>query len=195
MLRVTIVLMGFAVFGALFAAAYYQPTQVERELPSPKFRLAPGEMVPDFIEPAGAGENISVNITVLTGGPIEVYLMNMENLTARALNGSTYSFELGPDVLYDLNLSKRNITDTYDFNFVADGQNRTALLIGSQQDLNESASAEEQTTEVAVTMRYTERETRSLVIGYILAAPSLALVGYVIYRRLRHGRAGKSGPP
>ncbi len=188
MRRLIIVLLGFAVFGAMFAAAFYQPQDVERELPSPKFRLAPGEMAPDFIEPGARGENITVNITVLEGGPAAAYLMNMENLTLHALNGTTYGFELTENVSYDRDLSRENITDTYNFTFVADGENRTALLIGSQMPPNASRNASENVTSVAVQMRYTATEQRSLLMGYLLAAPSVLLVGYVVYRRARYHR-------
>lgn len=195
MFRLMAALLGFALFGALFAAAYYQPQEVDRELPTPKFRLAPGEMVPDFIEPGAQGENVTVNITVLSGGPIDVYLMNMENLTLRALNGTLYSFELSENVSYDPTYSRTNITRTYNFTFVVDGQNRTALLIGSRMPQDESVPPEEQVTEVDVQMRYTATETRSLVLAYLLAAPSVLLVGYTFYRgwvRWRRG-PGKQG--
>lgn len=187
MRRLIVVLLGFAVFGALFAAAYYQPQDVERELPTPKFRLAPGEMAADFIEPGAQGENITVNITVLDGGPIDAYLMNMENLTLRALNGTTYGFQLGENVSYNASLSRQNITDRYDFTFVADGENRTALLIASRMQPDANRTAGENVTAVAVHMRYIDTEQRSLVMGYVMAAPSVLLIGYVAYRRVARG--------
>lgn len=185
MLRITIALLGFAVFGAMFAAAYYQPGEVERELPTPKFRLAPGEMAPDFIEPGAEGENVTVNITVLRGGPIDVFLMNMENLTLKALNGTTYGFELSENVTYDKELSRQNITDTYNFTFIADGENRTALLIASRHPHNASAPLSSQITEVGVSMRYLDTEARSIVMGVVLSAPSILLIAYVYYQRFQ----------
>ncbi|MDX1610737.1 MAG: hypothetical protein R3185_00095 [Candidatus Thermoplasmatota archaeon] len=203
MLRITVALLGFAVFGAMFAAAYYQPSEVERELPTPKFRLAPGEMVPDFIEPGAQGELVTVNLTVLQGGPVDAYLMNMENLTLNALNGTTYGFEIGDNVSYNPVYSRTNISATYNFTFIADGQNRTALLIASRMPFNASHPAEnrytpENTTEVSVTMRYTATEQRSLVIGYLMATPSVLLISYVLYRHAREvleARGGDGGGP
>lgn len=189
-----VVLLGFALFGALFAAAYYQPQDVERELPTPKFRLGPGEMAADFIEPRAEGENITVNITVLLGGPIDVYLMNMENLTLRALNGTTYTFNLTDDVSYDQELSRTNVTDRYNFTFVADGENRTALLIASRMPENETRPPALNVTAVSVQMRFVDTEQRSLVIATALASPSVMLVGYVLYRRIQRGQSGP-GPP
>lgn len=176
-------LLGFALFGAMFAAAYYQPRDVERELPTPRFRLGPGEMQPDFIEPGAVGENITVNITVVEGGPIDVYLMNMENLTLHALNDSAYRFELGKNVSYDRELSRTNITDRYNFTFRTDGENRTVLLIGSRMPQDPDRPEEENVTAVSVRMTYTQTEQRSLIIGGLLASPSAALIGYVLYRR------------
>lgn len=200
MLRITVALLGFAVFGAMFAAAYYQPTEVERELPSPKFRLAPGEMAVDFIEPGAKGENVTVNVTALEGGPIDVYVMDMENLTLRALNGTTYGFNMSDRVAYNQTYSALNLTGYHNFTFVADGENRTALLIASRMPYNGSQPASEQVTEVSVQMRYWDREDRSLVMAYVMATPSVLLIGYTIYRRVRRHRApgepptGRHGP-
>ena len=185
MRRIIVVLLGFALFGAMFAAAYYQPRDVERELPTPRFRLGPGEMQPDFIEPGAVGENISVNITLVRGGPVDAYLMNMENLTLNALNGSAYKFELGENVSYDRELSRTNITDRYNFTFRTDGENRTVLLIGSRMKQDPNRSAEENVTAVSVRMTYTETAQRSLVIATLLALPSGLLIALVLYRRAR----------
>lgn len=193
MLRITVALLGFAVFGAMFAAAYYQPTEVERELPTPKFRLAPGEMSPDFIEPGAKGENITVNVTVVTGGPVDVYVMNMENLTLRALNGTTYGFNLSERVAYNQTYSAFNLTGYHNFTFQADGENRTALLIASRMPYNGSRPLQEQVTEVSVEMRFWDREDRSLVMAYLLAMPSVLLIGYTLYRRIR--QPGAPGQP
>lgn len=188
--RLIVVLLGFALFGALFGAAYFQPREVERELPSPDFRLGPGEMAPDFIEPAGQGANITVNVTVLRGGPIDVYLMNMENLTLKALNATTYTFNLSTNVSYDERYSRTNVTDSYNFTFVADGENRSALLIGSRMAENDSRPAEDNVTAVSVHMRYVDTEQRSLAIAALLVSPAVLLVAYVTYRRYTRG-----GPP
>lgn len=191
MWRIVVALLGFALFGTMFAAAYYQPRDVERELSTPRFRLGPGEMQPDFVEPGAAGENITVNISVLQGGPIDVYMMNMENLTLNALNGSAYKFELGENVSYDRDLSRTNITSTYNFTFTTDGENRSVLLIGSRMPENPSRPPEENVTAVSVEMRYMETEQRSLIMGGLLASPSAILIGYVAYQRLRRNtRAG-----
>lgn len=196
MRRILVVLLGFALFGAMFAAAYFQPTDVERELPTPRFRLGPGEMMPDFIEPGAEGENITVNITVLSGGPIDVYMMNMENLTLKALNGSAYQFELGENVSYDRELSRTNITDEYNFEFRTDGENRTVLLIGSRMEEDPNRGPEENVTAVSVHMTYTQTQQRSIIIGGLLALPSAALVGYVLYKRSRRALSRQlSSPP
>lgn len=194
MKRLVIALAGFVLFGVLFAAAYAEPREVERELPAPKFRLAPGEMAPDYIEPGAAGEPVHVNVTVLSGGPIDVYVMNMENLTLRALNGSIYGFEVDDEVTTDPRYTQRNVTDRYNFTLVTDGENRTALLIASRAPPGENTTDDRPVTEVSVTMRYTVRETRSLLIGALLATPSVALVAYVVWRRARKGPEEEPAP-
>jgi len=190
MRRLLVTLLGFAIFGAMFAAAYFQPREVERELPTPSFRLGPGEMAPDFIEPAGQGANITVNVTVLQGGPIDVYLMNMENLTLRALNATAFSFDVD-GVDYDERYSRTNVTDRYNFTFVADGENRTALLIGSRMQEDPNRTGADNVTAVSVEMRFLDTEQRSLAIAGLLVAPSVLLVAYVAYRRAKRG----PGPP
>jgi len=184
---VLVVLLGFALFGALFAAANYQPQEVERELPTPRFRLGPGEMRPDFIEPGARDESISVNMTVVRGGPIDAYVMNMENLTLNALNETAYQFELGENVSYDPGLSRTNITSKYNFTFEHDGENQTVLLIGSRMKPDPNRTREENVTAVSVRMTYNETQRASVFIGGLLSSPSLILVAVVAYRRYRRG--------
>lgn len=186
--RLLTALLILAAMGAVLAAAAYQPEEVEREQVHPKFRLAPGEGVPDFIEPVDTGEEVTVNITVLRGGPVDVFVMNMENLTVHALNGSTYSFEVSENVTYNASLSRANVTGRYDFTLVSNGEDRLAVLLLSRHPDLEPPEGGDNTTEVAVTMRYTEREERTLVIGYLLAAPSALLVGLAAWRAAHRRR-------
>jgi len=199
-LRLLAPLFGFAVFGALFAGVYYAPDEVERELQKPKFRLAPGDAKPDFIEPADIGENVSVNISVLSGGPIDVWLVDVVNLTLFSLNATHYGFDVTALADYASGgLSKANVTRGHNFTFGGDGANRWAILLVSRvaapvnwTDLPDE-EREGYVTEIAVTMRYLERETKSLVFGALLAVPSVVLVGMVLYRSGR--RRGPRGAP
>lgn len=186
--RLIAVLLGFSLFGALFAATYYQPEASageERHDMKPMYRLGPGEMQPEFIEPGEEGEHIHVNITVLKGGPLDVYKMDVENMAFRALNGSSYSFQLNEDVEYDKDISRRNITTYYNFSLTLDGETRTALLLASSLDPATLEPGEDNVTEVAIDTWHPETQTESLITAYVMAAPSVLLVGYVVYRRFR----------
>lgn len=201
MLKLLAPLFGFAIFGALFAGLYYVPDEVERSIGTPKYRLGPGEVAPDYIEPAAFGENISVNIKVLSGGPIDVYLLDMDNLTFRVLNGTNRGFDVnGTDPFYNRTYSAQNVTAGHNFTFVADGENRWAVVLVSAVRPHpdpQNATREELSaliTEVSVDMRYLDSERKSLVWGYILAAPSLGLVGVAFWLRWKRGIRDASGP-
>ncbi len=186
--QLVVVLLGFSLFGALFAATYYQPQAQAQQGPTeeelrPMYRLGPGEMQPLFIDPGEQGETVHVNLTVLEGGPLSVYMMDMENITMHALNATTFSFDVTEDVEYNKTYSRSNITDAYDFSFELDGENRTALLLASGATAPPDAEHDENVTEVAVDTWYPDTEAESLVIAYMMATPSLLLVGFVTYRR------------
>lgn len=192
MLRLLAPLFGFAIFGALFAGLYYQPEEIERDIGPPKFRLAPADAKPDFIEPAAYGENVTVNITVLTGGPIDVLIVDMENSTFRVLNGTSYGFGFEEaEEFIDIEHSRLNVTQHYNFTFVADGENRIAIFLVSRLPMPENwenMTAEEREphiTEVFVNMRYLESEKKSLIFGYIMAVPSGILIGYTLWAKAR----------
>lgn len=187
--RLIAVLLGFSLFGALFAATYYQPDasageERDNEM-RPMHRLGPGEMQPEFIEPGTESEEVHINLTVLQGGPLDVYVMDIENIALRALNGTTYSFQLNEDVHYDEDLSRLNISTFYNFTLTLDGENRTALLIASSLDPTTLEPGETNVTEVAIDSWYPDSETKSLVTAYLMASPSVLLVGYVTYRRFK----------
>lgn len=198
MLRLLAPLFGFAIFGALFAGLYYQPDEVERQIGPPKFRLAPLDAKPDFIGASVLGENISVNITVLQGGPIDVYLLDMENLTQSVLNGTRYGFELPENAtFYDPRYTRQDIATDHNFTFVADGENLWAVVFVSRVPYPEGwenmtdEEREPYITEVFVNMRYRDSEQKSLIIGGILATPSIGLIGYTLWLKSR--REGEEG--
>ncbi len=203
MLRLLAPLVGFAVFGALFAGVLYDDpvTEQERRV-HPKFRLAPGEIKSDFIEPAGDEENVTVNVTVLSGGPIDVYVMDIENVTLHVLNGTLYGFDPVPDAaLYLRDLSASGVERWHNFTLRADGERQYGIVIVSKMapppdpaNLSEE-EAQRYVTEVAVLSRYIDRETRSLVWGYILAAPSVLLVGVTLWLKLRRPASPEAPPP
>ncbi len=187
--RLIAVLLGFSLFGALFAATYYQPEATageERAEIQPMYRLGPGEMQPKFIEPGTPGEEIHINISVLEGGPLDVYVMDIENIAFRALNGTTYSFELDESVEYNEELSRTTITTYHNITLTLDGENRTALLLASSLDPSTLEANQTNVTEVAIDAWFPDTETRSLVIAYLMASPSVLLVGYVSYRHFKN---------
>lgn len=197
-------LVGFALFGALFAAVYYDDHAaadvVEREVTPepPTFRMGPGAARAGLVWDSGRGENVTVDVRVVAGGPVDLYLVDVENLSAFVLNGTQHAFE--PHVLrqqYPDSIVEANITQSYNATFFADGTTRWYLVYVSRTAAPqgyEELPAEEQEpyhTEVAVTVRYLEREAKSIVIGYLLTVPSLLLVALVVWMRWRK----RDGPP
>ncbi|MBW3581982.1 MAG: hypothetical protein KY455_02690 [Euryarchaeota archaeon] len=198
MFRLLSVLFGFAVFGALFAAVYYQPEETERTLPTPhpKFAVAPGDPGVDFIEPVAEGERITVNVTVIEGPPVHVLLVDFENLTTRSHNATLYGFELDGTVAYVDHYTRFNVTGDYTFDWTADGENRWVLMLFSSEPRDEELPLDNQTSQVAVSMRYIDREERSLLFGYLMATPSVVLIAYTMWasaRRLRRGEDSGTG--
>lgn len=182
-------LLGFALFGAIFAAVYYAPEQAEREL-NPKFRLGPDDIRPDRLWEAAGGENVTVNITVIQGGPIGVFVVDVDNLTEFVLNGTQHGFDIEPLREYYLEEhSNRNVTEHYNFTLFAPGQRDLFLMyvskIEAPEDYEELPPEEQEAyiTEVAVTIRYQESETKSLILAYLFAAPSVVLVGVAFWQK------------
>lgn len=193
-------LLGFALFGAIFAAVYYAPEQAEREL-NPKFRLGPGDIRPDRLWEAAGGENVTVNITVLRGGPIGVFVVDVDNLTEFVLNGTEYGFDI--EFLSEHYLeehSNSNVTDQYNFTLFAPGHRDLFIMyvsnIETPDGYDELSSEEQQDylTEVAVEIHYTESETKSLVLAYLFAAPSILLVGVAFWHKWRRGDQAQDAP-
>lgn len=192
MLRLIAPLFGFALFGAIFAGIYYQPDMEERDISPPKFRLAPGEAKPDFIEPLAFGENVWVNISVLSGGPVDILMVDIEAATLLLLDGSNYTFDFeGSEDFVQAEYSAFDVEATHNFTFVADGVNRMSLFFISNverpEDWDEMSAEEREPyiTEVAVRMRYVDSEAKSLIWGYIFVAPSVLLIGYTLWTKWR----------
>ncbi len=194
-------LLGFALFGAIFAAVYYAPEQEEREL-NPKFRLGPGDIKPDRLWEAAGGENVTVNITVLEGGPIGVFVVDVDNLTEFVLNGTEYGFEI--EFLREHYLeeySNTNVTDQYNFTLFAPGERGLFIMYVSNIETPEdyenftAEQRDEHITEIAVEIRYTESERKSLILAYLFAAPSILLIGVAFWQKwTRRGKISNHPP-
>ena len=116
--RITIALLGLAVFGALFAGVYYAPRNLEpREAGAPAFQLAPGEAKQSVLQPTIAGTPIVLRIEVV-GGPIDLYVMEKDWSDSLAGQGS---LSLDQPFSYFADRSRFNVTGTLDIVLVSDG--------------------------------------------------------------------------
>jgi hypothetical protein len=194
-------LLGFALFGAIFAAVYYAPDEEQRQLMDPKFRVEPGEVKQDRLWEAAPGENVTVNITVTRGGPVGVFIVHIDDLVEFVFNGTIHGADLIDDALFYEEYSNRNITSTYNFTFFAPGTREHVLMYVSKvprPDGYENMTAEEREpyiTDIGVQIRYTESETKSLILGYIFAAPSVLLVTAAFWQKWRRRGEPPGGSP
>ncbi len=199
MIRLVVALVGLAVFGAIFAAIYYDPeNRVQVENP-PAFVVAPGEARQTTLQPTIAGTPVAVHLRV-TGGAIDLYVMEKEWSDSLAGRGE---LNLSRPFSYLADQSRIGLEGTADFALISDGVSELLLVFDNSDDhyLNDTvpdpAGPTQGTVSIEMTIRYLKEEKRSLVLGYIAAAPSVLLVAVTLGRkawRLRRERqARKAG--
>lgn len=190
-------LLGFALFGAIFAAVYYAPVEEEQIETNPKFRIEPGEVKQDRLWEAAGGENVTVNITVEKGGPIGVYIFRIDDIVDSVFNGTINDVDLIGSARYVDDHTNLTVTLHHNFTMFAPGTREFVLLYVSnveRPEEYENLTAQEKEpylTEVAVEIRYFESETKSLILGYIFATPSVLLVGVAFWQKWKK----RGGPP
>lgn len=180
--RITIALLGLAVFGALFAGVYYAPRNLEpREEGAPAFQLAPGEAKQSVLQPTIAGTPIVVRVEV-TGSPVDLYVMEKDWSDSLAGQGS---LSLDQPFSYYSEHSRFNVTGTHDLVLVSDGKTEYLLVF----DATDTYYADDtppgtQPSGIRLTTHYVEEQSRSLLFGYIAAVPSVLLVALTLGRRM-----------
>lgn len=192
MIRLIVALLGFTVFGAIFAGIYYAPDNVHfKEDGVPAFSLAAGEARQTTLQPTIAGTPIVVEVRSF-GGPFDLYVMEAEWSDPLAGDGR---LSLDQPFSYLAEHSAIGLTGVTEFVLPSDGitsyvlvfDNSDAYYLDDTQP--DPASPTNGTVSVQLTVRYLEEETRSLVLGYIAAVPSIALVAITLVRKIRHHRA------
>lgn len=194
MVRVTIALLGLAVFGALFAGVYYAPRNVEpRQEGAPAFQLAPGESKQSVLQPTIPGTPIVVQVRV-TGSPIDIYVMEKDWSNGLPLGGS---LSLQQPFSYFAEHSRLGVLGSATIVLESDGVT-TYLLIFDASDayyVNDTLPGDGPSG-VLLTTHYVDEQGRSLVLGYIAALPSVLLVALTLGRkavRLRRWRRQRKG--
>lgn len=186
MIRITVALVGLAVFGAIFAAIYYDPDNHQKVESAPAFIVAPGEARQTTIDPTVPGTAIIVQLRVV-GGPIDVYVMEKEWSDSLAGAGR---LDLAQPFSYFAERSTIGLAGEKEFAIVSDGVTPYLLVFDNSDShyLNDSVPDPESPTHgqasVQMTIRYVEEEHRSLVLGYIAATPSVLLVAFTIGRKV-----------
>lgn len=182
MVRVTIALLGLAVFGALFAGLYYAPRNVQpREEGAPAFQLAPGEAKQSVLQPTIAGTPIVVQVHV-TGAPIDLYVMEKDWSDVLPRDGV---LRLDRPFSYYAEHTRIGITGTHDLVLVSDGATEYLLVFdASDAYYGNDTLPGSQPAGIQLTTHYVEEQTRSLVLGYIAALPSVLLVVLTLGRKI-----------
>ena len=185
MIRIAVALVGLAVFGAVFASIYYDPDNrlhVENE---PAFQVAPGEARQTTLQPTIPGTPVAVHLRV-TGGAIDLYVMEKEWSDSLAGGGV---LDLGRPFSFDAEHSRIGLEGATDFALLSDGVTELLLVFDNSDNhyLNDTvpdlAGPTGGAVSIEMTVRYLKEESRSLVLGYIAAAPSVLLVLLTVGRK------------
>lgn len=182
-------LLGLAVFGALFAGVYYAPRNLQpREEGAPAFQLAPGEAKQSVLQATIEGTPIAIRVEV-TGSPIDLYVMEKDWSDLLPLQGS---LSLAQPFSYYAEHSRFNITGTTDLVLVSDGETEYVLVFDATDTYyaNDTLPGTAPSA-IRLTTHYVEEQTRSLVLGYIAAVPSVLLVVLTLGRKMTRLRRWK----
>lgn len=194
MIRLTVALVGLAVFGAIFALIYYDPDNRLHVESAPAFQLAPGEARQTTLQPTIPGTPIAVQVRA-TGGAFDLYVLEKEWSDSLAGEGR---LDLSRPFSHYAEHSRIGLAGEADFALVSDGVTEYLLVFDNSDNhyLNDTvpdmAGPTRGTVSIQITIRYLEEETRSLMLGYIAATPSVLLVVLTLWRRARAWRAARS---
>lgn len=189
MIRLTVALVGLIVFGAVFAFIYYDPDNQLQVDAAPAFQLAPGEARQTVLQPTIRGTPIVVQLNTV-GNPFDLYLLEKDWSDGLASDGR---LNLDRPFSHDAARSRIGVTGTIEFALVSDGETSYVLVFdnGDNYYANDTVPDNDTllgTVSIQMTVRYVDEEERSLVLGYIAAAPSVILVALTLGRKLRRLR-------
>lgn len=182
MVRVTVALLGLAVFGALFAGVYYAPRNIEpRQDGAPAFQVAPGEARQSVLQPTIPGTPIAVQVHV-TGHPIDLYVMEKDWSDGLPQDGT---LSLDQPFSYYAEHTAFGILGTHDLVLVSDGVTEYLLVFDASDAYYDNDTLPgDIPSGIQLTTHYVEEQTRSLVFGYIAALPSVLLVVLTLGRKI-----------
>jgi hypothetical protein len=185
-------LLGLTVVGAVFATIYYAPDNLDlKEKGAPAFQLAPGEAEQTTLDPVVPGSPMLVQVRAV-GGPFDLYVLAAEWSDILPKGGQLH---LDHPFSYDAKRSIIGLNGTAEFTLVSDGVTPYDLILDNSDsyyandtvpDLHSPTNG---TVSVQITVRYLVQEHRTLILGYVAAAPSVLLVlvtaGRKIHRMLK----------
>lgn len=196
MIRLTVALVGFIVFGAIFAVIYYDPDNQVSVHAAPAFQLAAGEARQTVLQPTIAGTPIVVQLNTV-GNPFDIYVMEKDWSDSLASDGR---LNLDRPFSYDAARSRIAVSGQIEFAIVSDGETSFVLVFDNSDNHYHNDTVPngddplQGTVAIQMTVRYVEEEERSLVLGYIAAAPSVILVALTLGRKLRRAKERKNDP-
>lgn len=185
MFRTLAVLVGGAVFLAIFAGIYYAPQNEEFRVEGhPVFNLAPGEVRQTGLQPTIEETPIVVTVEVLAG-TVDIYVMDKEWAQDLAQSGS---LSLQEPFSYHQTLSETHVNGTHEFSIISDGVTWQSVIFDNSDNVYDGDAAANETANIRLTVRFVEEEERSLTLGYIATIPSILLVVITLGRQIKRHR-------
>ncbi len=193
MKRLLVFLIGSSVLGALLAAVYYAPGNLEFRNASSAYNLGPGDVAQDTVHPTVPGSPIAYEIEV-RAGEIDVYVMEQSWAASLSRAGE---IDLSQPFSYDAALSKTKVNGTFSFVITSDGATSYVVVFDNSDNYYHGDAGEGEepgTARVSTSVRFVEEEARSLTFGYLATIPSVLLVVVTVGRKVRRWRRARASP-
>lgn len=194
MRRTIIALLGLAVLGALFAGVYYTPENKTKVEDVPAFHPGPGEVRTFGIQPSVPGSVILIQVEVYEG-EVDLYLLEKE-WASSLVSQRDGTLSLARPFSFLADHSATHVNGPFETALVSDGETWHVLVVdNSDNHYDGDAVPTNGSASVGITSRYVAEETRSLVLGYIAATPSVLLVVATMWRQGRRWRLDRAKAP
>lgn len=191
MSRLAWALGGLAALGAVAAFFYVKPGPAgveESELE--RYNLAPGDVRVEGLEPGRPGE--AIRVTVSPSGPIDVYVVEAEWTDPLLEEGR---LDLSGPFSFHAEWSRVGLAGEAILEIPSDGVTAYRLLLDHSDNFYDGdAVPDGAIVHVDVEVRYPDRESHSLLLGYLATLPSILLVAFTVARKVRRRRRLRAAP-
>lgn len=187
-------------YSALVTVVLYAVLAVTVPLPefsiseNHQYALPPtGDVKVDFLDLLPAGEVVRVTVNVTHGGPIDVYVVQMnETYDALFEEGAFNATASIPGIL----AYSAQAVGNYSFSFENDGIFQYAVFLDNRPyaDLAADPLDQANATYAVVRARFTEeRERAAVLVGLLTTLPAILLPTYAAVRKVRNLRRARKG--